>query len=81
MIYRALTQARQLWDEGERDAAVLRAAAHALLKAEPLLEEIDYVSVADAHTLEELGRIEGPAMVSTAARLGATRLIDNVLLG
>ncbi|MDE2779899.1 MAG: pantoate--beta-alanine ligase [Chloroflexota bacterium] len=81
VIYRALTRARQLWDEGERDAAVLRAAAHGLLKAEPLLKEIDYVSIADADTLEELSRIEGPAVVSTAARLGGTRLIDNVLLG
>jgi len=81
VIYRALTEARQLWDEGERDAGILKEAAHTLLKTEPLLEEIDYVSVADADTLQELDWIEGPAMVSTAARLGRTRLIDNVLLG
>ena len=81
VIYRALAEAKRLWDGGERDAGNLKEAVHALLKTEPLLEEIDYVSVADANTLEELERIEGPAMVSTAARLGRTRLIDNVLLG
>ena len=81
VIYRALAEAKRLWDGGERDAGILKEAVHALLKTEPLLEEIDYVSVADANTLEELDRVEGPAMVSTAARLGRTRLIDNVLLG
>ena len=80
VIYRALREAKQLWDEGERDPGILKEAAHSLLKKEALLEEIDYVSVADADTLEELVWIEGPAMVSTAARLGGTRLIDNVLL-
>ena len=81
VIYRALMAASELWKSGERDAEKLRAAARSLMEAEPMLEEIDYVSVADASTLEELDRIKGPAMVSTAARLGRTRLIDNILLG
>lgn len=81
VIYRALMAANELWESGERDAEKLRAAARSLMEAEPMLEEIDYVSVADASTLEELDQIEGPAMVSTAARLGRTRLIDNILLG
>jgi pantoate--beta-alanine ligase len=47
-----------------------------VLAAEPLAT-VDYVSVADASTLEELGRIEGPALLSLAVRFGTTRLIDN----
>ena len=38
---------------------------------------VEYVSCADARTLVELERIEGPALLSLAVRFGATRLIDN----
>ncbi len=41
----------------------------------------EYVSVADAMTLNELERIEGPALASLAVRFGPTRLIDKELLG
>ena len=41
----------------------------------------DYVSIAHPDTLEELERIQGPALVSLAVRIGRTRLIDNVTLG
>ena len=81
VIYRALSEAARQWQSGETDAESLRRAVRAVLESEPLLESIDYVSVADASTLEELERVEGPAMVSTAARMGRTRLIDNVVLG
>jgi pantoate--beta-alanine ligase len=39
---------------------------------------IDYLEVCDAETLLPLGRVEGPARVLAAVRLGTTRLIDNV---
>jgi pantoate--beta-alanine ligase len=48
----------------------------AALQREPLAEP-EYVSVADAETLRELDRIEGPALLSLAVRFGTTRLIDN----
>ena len=42
---------------------------------------LEYVSVADPYTLEELRGPSGKVVVSVAARLGKARLIDNVLLG
>jgi pantoate--beta-alanine ligase len=51
------------------------------LEQEPLIEKIDYVSVADASSLEEMDSIRQPVMVSVAVHVGRTRLIDNVLLG
>jgi pantoate--beta-alanine ligase len=51
-----------------------------LLESEPLIERIDYVSVADAGTLDELDFIQGRAMVSVAVKLGTPRLIDNIIL-
>jgi pantoate--beta-alanine ligase len=50
------------------------------LTAEPLAS-VEYVSVADATTLAELDRVEGPALLSLAVRFGETRLIDNEPLG
>lgn len=81
VIYRALSEARDLWLRGERNAETLRLAARRILEAESLVESIDYVSVADAYSLVELERVDGPAMVSTAVRMGRTRLIDNVVVG
>ena len=51
-----------------------------LIQKQPLAT-IDYVSVADAETLEELDKIKPPALVSLAVRIGKPRLIDNVVLG
>jgi pantoate--beta-alanine ligase len=76
-IHRALSAAKARFDAGERDAEALRQAIRDDLAGFVL----DYVSIADADTLRELDRIEGPALASLAARLGATRLIDNLLLG
>ena len=41
---------------------------------------IDYIAVADPITLVELSKIETEAVILLAVRLGATRLIDNVLV-
>jgi pantoate--beta-alanine ligase len=81
VVYRALSAVKEAWAAGTMDADALRRLARDVLEGEPLLDGIDYASVADAHTLEELGRVEGPAMVSTAVHLGSIRIIDNVMLG
>ena len=44
------------------------------------LASIDYVSITDAETLDELDTVKPPALVSLAVRIGKTRLIDNVVL-
>jgi pantoate--beta-alanine ligase len=44
-------------------------------------QKIDYSLVADRDTLAELERVDRPAVALIAAHLGATRLIDNLLLG
>jgi pantoate--beta-alanine ligase len=77
VLWRSLGRARELFDGGERRAEVIRGEMRAVLASEPLAR-VEYVSVADAETLQELEAIEGPAMVSLAVRIGSTRLIDNV---
>jgi pantoate--beta-alanine ligase len=51
-----------------------------VLESEGLIERIDYVSVANAETLEELDIVKGRVMVSVAVQLGKPRLIDNIIL-
>jgi pantoate--beta-alanine ligase len=80
VLYRALTRAREMFEDGARDAEALRKEMLAVLAKEPLAEVV-YVSIADAETLEEVqARIERPAMASLAVRVGLTRLIDNITL-
>jgi pantoate--beta-alanine ligase len=80
VIHRALAAACAAFESGERDANRLRAILADTLACQPLAR-VDYLSVADAASLVELERIEGPALVSLAVRFGGTRLIDNVVLG
>jgi pantoate--beta-alanine ligase len=51
-----------------------------LIQKQPLAK-IDYISIADAETLDELDKIKPPALVSLAVKIGKTRLIDNVVVG
>jgi pantoate--beta-alanine ligase len=80
VLHRALVAARERWTAGERSGHALRSSMRATLDTEPLART-DYVSVADALTLDELDRIDRPAVLSLAVRFGTTRLIDNELLG
>ena len=80
VLYRSLCLARTLWQDGTTDADEIRKRMRALIEGEPLAQ-IDYVSVADATTLKELGQVSGPALVSLAVRIGTVRLIDNITLG
>ena len=80
VVYRALASAERLWQQGVTDAQQLRQEIHRVLQQEALIERIDYVSVADADSLEELEVVEGRAMLSVAVQLGQPRLIDNIIL-
>jgi pantoate--beta-alanine ligase len=79
VLYRALISARGLYLTGERDATALRQSMLAMLEREPRAR-VQYASVADPVTLDELeGEIEH-ALCSLAVFFGKTRLIDNLTL-
>ena len=80
VVYQALCRAHMLWLQGERNGNALREAAQAVLQAEPMVDRIDYVSVADMATLDEVDDVEGRTMVSVAFQMGPVRLIDNIVL-
>ncbi|HSM33612.1 MAG TPA: pantoate--beta-alanine ligase [Anaerolineae bacterium] len=80
VLHRALAAARSAYEAGEREGEVLRTLMMEVLATEPSAQ-VEYASCADALTLQELQRIEGPALLSLAVVLGSTRLIDNELVG
>jgi pantoate--beta-alanine ligase len=74
----ALDAARALAAAGERDARALLQAAREAMRARGVAPE--YVELADPHTLEPRERLDRDALLLVAARIGMTRLIDNVTL-
>jgi pantoate--beta-alanine ligase len=75
---RALGAARELAARGELAAAPLLDAASGVLSAAAI--EPDYIELVDPHSFETLDRLDRPALLVLAARIGEVRLIDNVML-
>ena len=80
VVYQALRQAYLMWTGGERNGDALREAANNVLQRESMVDSIDYVSVANMTTLDEVELVDGRVMVSVAAHMGPVRLIDNIVL-
>src|SRR5215211_1633161 len=79
VLYRALNAARNVYENGERQAENLRQMMREVIASEPLAQ-MQYVSCADYDTLEELKTVAGKSLLSMAVFLGKTRLIDNFVL-
>jgi len=80
VIHRALAKAKESFKKGERHAAKLADIVRATIETEPHAR-LDYVSIVDAETLEKLDKIdERPVLIATAAYIGKTRLIDNIVV-
>ena len=78
-LYRALDAARRAIAAGEHDAARLVEAMRGVLFAEPLAAT-DYAEIVDADSFQTVTRLRGACLALLAARIGATRLIDNMLI-
>ena len=79
VIYKALSEAGKLYNTGERNAGVIAAKVREVIGGEPMVN-IEYAEVSDAETLSPLRQIQAGAVLAVAARIGKTRLIDNILL-
>jgi pantoate--beta-alanine ligase len=64
---------------GERRARDVRRAVLEALAGEPALR-LDYAAVLRVDDLAEVETVEGPVALAAAARLGRTRLLDNLLV-
>ena len=80
VLFRSLSAARSAYERGERNAESLRGIMSEVIDSEPLAK-MQYVSVADYDTLEELETVTGKTLLSMAVFMGKTRLIDNFVIG
>jgi pantoate--beta-alanine ligase len=69
----------RLWVTGEKNAAFIRQSMMELIHTKPLAD-IEYISIANAETLEELEALKPPVLISMVVRFGKTRLLDNIIL-
>jgi len=79
VLYRALEAGRSAWRAGERDPAAVERAAVKLVETEPSVE-LQYLALVDADRFAPVAGAEAGQVLAVAAKLGSTRLIDNVVL-
>jgi pantoate--beta-alanine ligase len=79
VLSRALRAAADAAATGERDASVLVGIVRALVSTEPEVA-LEYVEVRAARELTAVDVLDGDVLLALAARVGETRLIDNVTL-
>jgi pantoate--beta-alanine ligase len=77
-LYEALSEARKAIEEGERIPETVKRIMISGLSRSELA--IDYAEVVDAATMRPIASIDGLVLIAVAARLGETRLIDNIVL-
>jgi pantoate--beta-alanine ligase len=76
----ALRVAHQAWRQGERRAEAIERAMRRVLDMHPLVAT-EYISIAEPTSLAPVAEADETTVVAIAARLGRTRLIDNIILG
>jgi pantoate--beta-alanine ligase len=79
VLFRALTEAQELVQRGERDPRVLERAMRDRIRGTPGAV-LDYAEVVDAEMLRPLERLRGDVLLAMAVKFGTTRLIDNIML-
>lgn len=80
LIYKSLCECRKMFEQGVKDASQLERKIEEILSAGDTLE-IDYIELVDAETLEHISEASSKdVLVAVAAKVGETRLIDNIIL-
>jgi len=78
VLFKSLQLAQEKFQKGEKDSAKIKNEMEKLIRMTS--GKIDYISIADPETLQELDFIKKNALVSLAVYFGKTRLIDNSIL-
>jgi pantoate--beta-alanine ligase len=79
VLFSSLKAAKEAFEAGMTDAVELRKLVTGMIENEPLAR-LDYVSIADPVTLEELSEVRQRALFSLAVYFGEVRLIDNMMI-
>jgi len=76
VLSQAINLGKNMVKEGVSDAAEITGAMKAHINAEPLAK-IDYVKIVDCATMQQIEKLDRPALCAIAVYIGKTRLIDN----
>jgi pantoate--beta-alanine ligase len=79
VLSRALRAAHDAWRSGEATARALEACMEEVLRQEPDVT-VEYIAVVNPETLAPVKTVDATTIVALAARIGSTRLIDNIVL-
>lgn len=79
VLSRSLRKVEEEFRKGERSSQALAESGREVMAAEPLVQ-LEYLEIVDPDTLDPVPMIERPTLVAVAAHVGATRLIDNLVL-
>ena len=79
LINKALKKCNAMVQSGQRDCTTLIEAMRDILRRGEHIE-IDYIKIVDTETVEDLEQISRKALVAVAAKVGKTRLIDNIII-
>lgn len=80
ILYRALSKAEEDIKAGIKDIPTIKRSIYETLRKEPLVNGIDYASLYDPESLEELTKIDGTVLIAGRIKIGSTTLIDNILV-
>lgn len=75
----SLEEAMKVIEQGEQDAAAIKAKITEKLNTCPLAR-IDYVEVVSFDNIQPIDKIEGAVLIAIAVYIGTTRLIDNRII-
>lgn len=78
LISASMAKAQERFQKGERQAPALKRTVEEVLHSGDGID-IEYVSICDSETLEEVNEIKKVAVLAIACRVGKTRLIDNTI--
>ena len=79
LVYAALQEAELFIKAGRRKSSELIGEMKKILKISRQIK-IDYISIVDAQTLDELDEVKGKVLIALAVKIGSTRLIDNIVI-
>ena len=79
ILFKSLSMAKELIRSGELNSEKIRQKMLDIINAEPLAR-VDYISIVDAETLEDLNEIKDNTLIALAVFIGKTRLIDNIIV-
>jgi len=78
VLYRALREGYKAIKSGIIETEKIKRLMLQVIESEPLVSEVQYLSIYDPESLEELDRVDNEAIIAGAIKIGNTRLIDNI---